>query len=292
MENQHISIKYSQNFLRGPGLVREIINKSSIGPTDVVYEIGPGKGIITDQLAKRCAKVIGVEKDRGLCQRLQGQFSGNDKVEVRCGDFLAHSLPGKGEYKVFSNIPFNLTAEIIAKLTTANNPPADTYLIVQEEAAKKFAGSPYGSERQYSLLLKPWFELKILHHFRQDDFYPIPRVKIVLLQIRRREQPLVKEEHVQPYRDFVVYGFNQWKDTFKKALGKIFTHEQFKRLARNLKFDLSAVPTDLNFEQWLGLFEYFLIGVEESKRTLVYGSYKTLKRQQSRLQKIHRTRNN
>jgi len=282
-------LKYSQNFLNNNKLVERIINQSSIGSQDVVYEIGPGKGIITEQLAKRCTKVIGIEKDEELYKRLSQKFKDNDRIKIRYGDFLSYNLPRNEKYKVFSNIPFNLTADIITKLTSAINPPEDTYLIIQDEAARKFAGSPYGKERQYSLFLKPWFELKILHYFEQTDFFPVPQVKIVLLQIKKREKSLVKREKSQFYRDFIVYGFNQWKLTLKSALKKIFTYQQLKKLSRNLDFNLSATPTDLNFNQWLGLFDYFLVGVIARKRNLILSFEEQLKRQQKHLLKIHRT---
>jgi len=180
-------IKYSQNFLRSRELIKKLLNKSSICSNDLVLEIGPGKGIITEQLARGCIKVIGVEKDRKLCDGLFQKFRENNKVEIKCEDFLKYRLPAEEKYKIFSNIPFNLTADIIGKITSADNPPEDAYLIVQEEAAQKFSGSLYGKERQYSLLLKPWFEVKIMHHFKRTDFYPVASVEIVLLRIKKRE---------------------------------------------------------------------------------------------------------
>jgi 23S rRNA (adenine-N6)-dimethyltransferase len=114
----------------------------------------------------------------------------------------------------------------------------------------------------------------------------------VLLQIEKRERPLVKEKHKQLYRDFIVYGFNQWKLNLKGALKKIFTYEQLKRLSKDLGFNLSATATELNFNQWLGLFNYFMVGVEDNKKALVYETERILSQQQRRLQKIHRTRFN
>jgi len=280
-------LRYSQNFIRSPKIVRNLLDSSSIGPSDTVYEIGPGKGIITEQLARRSAKVVAIEKDERLYNELRQKFAGVGNVEIRLGDFLECDLPGK-RYKVFSNIPFNLTADIITKLTSAENPPDDAYLIVQKEAARRFMGFP--KETQYALLLKPWFELRIVQEMRRTDFQPIPQVDAVLLQIKRRENPEVLDEQRQDYRDFVIYGFNQWKPTLKEALVKIFTHKQFVGLAHDLGFEISAKPTDLTFEQWLGLFNYFLVGVEESKKELIHGAERRLRKQQVRLQKDHRTR--
>jgi len=285
-----IQIKHSQNFLKSPKLVEKLVRLAKIKSNDLVYEIGPGKGIITDQLLRVGARVVAVEKDKRLFQKIRKRFQGDSQIKVFCADFLKWNLPKSERYKIFSNIPFNLTAQIIKKIISVANPPEESYLIIQEEAAKKFAGLPYGKEKQYSLLLKPWFEMGILYRFKMTDFYPVPKVNIVLLKIRKREKSLVEKEDSQLYRDFIVYGFNQWKSNLKKGFKKVFTHQQFSRLAKDLKFDLSSQPTDLTFEQWLGLFKYFLVNIEEKKKFLVKGAEQWLRKQQSRLQKTHRTR--
>jgi 23S rRNA (adenine-N6)-dimethyltransferase len=195
----------------------------------------------------------------------------------------------RGKYKVFANIPFTITAAIIGKLTSGDNPPEDTYLILQKEAAYKFVGKPIGKTTQYSLLLKPWFEIKVIHKLRRTDFRPIPKVDSVLLRIKKREKPLVPVVQTQLYRDFVVYGFNQWKPTLREAMNKIFTDKQFSKLANNLGFSKSDKPTELDFGKWLGLFNYLAEHVQEDKQQIVHGAEKRLKKQQAGLRKIHRT---
>ncbi|MCL0080276.1 23S ribosomal RNA methyltransferase Erm [Dehalococcoidia bacterium] len=288
MKNQTLKIEYSQNFLRDPALVNELLDKSDIEEGDVVYEVGPGKGIITQELAKRCAKVIAVEKDEKLYSKLKERFLGNPGVEIRLGDFLKEKLPVQEKYKVFSNIPFFVTADIIRKLTVAKNPPKDCYLIMQKEAVQKYAGKP--RETQSSLLLKPWFELRVLHYFKGTDFLPVPNVDVLLFQMKKRQEAYVEPECKQLYKDFIVYGFNQWKPTLKKSFEKIFTYTQFKRLASDLGFDLKAKPTDLNFDQWVGLFNFFRTNLGEDKKQLICWGQQRLSPQQTRLRKIHRTR--
>jgi len=291
MKTYKKQLNHSQNFLRDSKLVARLIKESGVNGNDTVYEIGPGKGIITRQLAKNCAKVVTIEYDRALYEKLGQIFTDKGNVKIVFGDFLKMELPCKGNYKVFSNIPFNLTADILAKLTSTPNPPEDSYLIVQEEAAKKYAGSPYDEERLRSLLLKPRFELTILHHFRRTDFSPVPKVNIVLLRIKKREKPLVAGKEVGIYGDFVAYIFSQHGKNLKERMKKVFTYEQFKRQARELKFSPSARPGGLNFKQWLDLFRYFLQGVSSDKHVLIRGSYSQLTSQQKKLDKVHRTRN-
>ena len=265
-------LKSSQKFLKERKLVEVLLDKSSINKKDIVYEIGPGKGIITECLAKRCKKVTAIELDKKLYERLKSRFRGNTSIEIKFGDFLQYQLPRKQKYKIFSNIPFNLTADIVRKLTLDGTFLLEAFLIVQKEAAERFTGFPYSKETQISLLLKPKFDLKILHNFRKSDFEPKPRVDVVLLGITRRKEFLVRENQKQMYRDFIVYGFSQWKESLRKAFKKIFTYRQFIRLAGDLNFSKEAKPADLSFEQWMGLFRYFLKGVDVSKKFDVIGA--------------------
>jgi 23S rRNA (adenine-N6)-dimethyltransferase len=255
---------------------------------DLVYDIGAGCGIISEELAERQARVIAIEQDNGLYNKMKQKLVASPLVTLRHGDFLTEILPRQERYKVFANIPFILTAAIIRKLLLSQNPPDDCYLIMQREAARKFTGVP--RETMFSLLLKPWFEFRIRHSFRETDFSPVPAVNIVLLQIERREQALIKAEYANLYRDFLVYGFSQGKPILKNALKRIFTYAQFTRLSRDLRFQPESSPTDLSFQQWLGVFDFFSSEVDSRRKELINGTRKRLQWQQMNLQKIHRTR--
>ena len=287
LNNQRASIKFSQNFTVNDSLISDLIKQSSINPEDLVYEIGPGTGVITLELARASGRVVAIEIDKNLYDKLKIKFANSSNVEIRYGDFMANLLP-KQPYKVFSNIPFNITAPIIKRLTEAEYPPEDSYLFVQNESADKFCG--VSKETQASLLLKPWFDLSIVYRFKKNDFRPIPNVDIVLLRIQKRNEPLVALNDAQLFKDFVVYSFNQWKPTLKEGLKGIFSDIQYTRLSNDLKFSTKSKPTDLTFSQWLGLFNFFIKRTDLSKRAIVSGAENKLKAQQSKLDKIHRTR--
>jgi 23S rRNA (adenine-N6)-dimethyltransferase len=287
-ESRH-SVIYSQNFVVNALLVADLIRKSSITKKDVVYEVGPGTGIITVGLAKQSKKVIAVEVDKKLARKLKARFKHFSNVRICHGDFLLYPLP-KGRYKVFANMPFNITAEIVRKLVETDNPPEGAFLFIQDEAAKKFAGEPAVKETQFSLPIKPIFELSVIHRFKRTDFKQVPGVEIVLLRIKKRPSPLIELKNIQLHRDFIVFSYNLQKPTLKQGLRKIFTNYQFSRLARDLNFSLSAKPTDLSLSQWLSLFSFFVKGTDVCKKQSISGSENKLKIQQAKLQKIHRTR--
>ncbi|MBU1730653.1 23S ribosomal RNA methyltransferase Erm [Patescibacteria group bacterium] len=259
-------IQLAQNFFRDRNLVASIVTASTITKEDVVYEIGPGEGIITRELAERAGKVVAVEKDATLVARLRSRFRDKGNVEIYDRDFLSYRIKDK-KYKVFSNIPFNITAEVVKRILFEDNPPSEAYLVLQKEAAGKFSGSPV--ETGVSVLAKPWFEFKVLREFRRTDFEPVPNVDVVLLRISRREPPLVFPANAQSYQKFVQFGFEAWKKDLKTAYKHVFTYEQWKRLSKNLSFPLKATSAELRFEQWLGLFEYFLAGVIDSKKAAI-----------------------
>lgn len=277
-------IEHTQNFLKSKKLINKVLDKTNLSKEDLVLEIGPAKGTITEEIAKRCQMVVAIEKDKKFQDLLGKKFREKEKIKIIFQDFLKYNLP-EYTFKVFSNIPFNLTAEIITKLTSAENPPQDAYLIIQKQAAKRFVGAPYNKRTSmYALFLKPWFNTEVVHSFNKTDFQPIPQVDTVLMHIQKKDQLLVKKEAESLYKDFIVYSFQD------KGLKKLFTNIQMKRLSKDLGFWLPIRPTELTFEQWLGLFNYFLIGVAEEKKGLVYGAWNRLVKQQSKLQKIHRTK--
>jgi 23S rRNA (adenine-N6)-dimethyltransferase len=281
------SVLYSQNFLRDPALVASLLDTVAIGGDDVVYEIGPGKGIMTEQLALRYRRVVAIEKDPCLSSLLLRRFAERPNVTIHAGDFLDYRLP-RGPYKVVANIPFNITAAIVTRLTAAENPPEEAYLAMQREAADMLLGTPRESLR--SILLKPWFAMEIVHSFRREDFIPAPRVDVVMLRMRKRGPPLVSSADKQCFRDFVVYVFTAWRPTLGSALGGVFTKQQLRRLRTDLDVDLDLPPTSIPFWQWLHLFEYFKIFRTEGAMRLISGSEHRLIRQQQRLRKINRTR--
>src|SRR5579884_4215125 len=282
----HASLRHSQNFLRDPRQVEHLIALSSIGPEDTVYEIGPGTGMITDQLAQRCRQVVAIEKDGALAARLRDRYAAQAHIAVHAGDFLKFPLP-KQPYKVFANIPFAITHDIVTKPTSAANPPQYSYLIMQQEAAGNFCGLP--RESLYAVLLKPWFEMDILYHFRRSDFVPAPHVDVVMLRMRKRGPPLIAPHERQQFRDFAVYCFVTRRPDLDHILRGILTHRQRQQAQRQLGIALDATPSTISFPQWLQLCRYFARVASPQARQIIDGSERRLREQQARIHKTHRT---
>ncbi len=283
------SLSYSQNFLRKPQFVSSLVEISSINAKDTVIEIGAGKGRITEQLMKRAGKVIAIEYDGELARLLRDKFSDAPNVEVVEADFLNWSLPDF-RYKVFSNIPFEYTSRILDKLLLSSNPSEDTYLIMQDLAAKRFVGKAAGGDdSQVSILLQPFYLMNILKRIDRRQYIPMPSVDTVLARFEKRESPLVDPKDTQEYRDFVIYGYNQWKPTILDAFKNVFSYKQTKIIKRNLDIDKKK-PSELDVEDWVELFKTYKNYVPEDKKALVRDSEKKLEEKQKGMEKEYRTR--
>ena len=278
---------YSQNFLHNPRLVDRLLDRADIASDDLVIEIGPGRGIVTGRLAARCRQVLAVEKDPLLVDALRARFQHEPNVALFAADFLTFPLP-HSPYKVFANIPFNITAAIVGKLTSGSSPPVDAYLAMQREAAERFLGVPRTT--LVAALLRPWFEPRIVHRFRPADFSPAPAVDVVLLRLQKRAVSSLEPTAAEGYGDFVTYVFGAWKPTVRAAMNGIVSTRQLAGLEEDIGQSLAVAPGDLPGDAWIALYRAMRANAGNSLEQ-VTGARAKLERQQAVLQKEHRTRN-
>lgn len=194
----------SQNFITDRRLIRRIIGLAGIGADDTVLEIGTGKGHLTERLCEQAGSVCSIEIDRKLYEHARERLAQYSNLSLIHGDFLEYRLPQKGGYKVFANIPFFITTQIVEKLTQVSYMPADIWLVMEKGAAKRFMGIPKETGR--SLLLKVNWDMKIAYHFRRDDFHPAPSVDTVLVHFSRKDVPDLSRKECGEFRKFVEHS--------------------------------------------------------------------------------------
>lgn len=231
---------HSQHFLRSPRVVAELIGHSNIRKNDIVYDLGAGSGVIASVLANRCKKVIAVEIEPSALKTLRRNLGNILNVDIVEQDILKLAIP-EGRYKLFSNIPFSLSAPIVRKFTEANNPPIAMYLIVQRQFAKKLVPGDDHFTSQLGAQLGPLFTVRIRKPLRRTDFTPPPAVDTVLLELKLREEPLLSVELMPNYREFIE---------------RCFAEQKFFTKTPRAKAGISPekIPSQLTLEQWVKLF--------------------------------------
>ncbi len=224
------SVSLSQHLLRDKPVAERIIASTGLAPPSRVFDLGAGDGALTAAVAARGCRVVAVEVDRELWSRLRARFRGDGCVEAVLADLLCVELPTRGRYAVVSNVPFALTARLMRRLQALPNPPDDAWLVMQQEAARKWAG--LGHETLASVLLKVRFEVEVTLSLRRSDFVPRPGVDTVLVHLHRRPAPVFRGGNARAFEAFVrrafegprsaearQLSFEEWVGRFREGLG-------------------------------------------------------------------------
>jgi 23S rRNA (adenine-N6)-dimethyltransferase len=232
---------HAQHFLRSPSLVMELIGHSNIRKNDIVYDLGAGSGVITAALARRCKHVVAVEVEPTALKLLRQNMAHFDNVEIVAGDILALTPPTI-PYKIFANIPFHLSAQIVRKCTEDQHPPRAMYLIVQRQFARKLVPGSDHFTSQLGAQLGPLYIARIRRPLRRTDFTPPPAVDTVLLELKLRDDPLLPPSQLAAYRAFIARCFDRQK---------FFT--SLPHAVAGISSEL--LPSQLTLEQWLALYK-------------------------------------
>ena len=286
-----MNLKHSQNFLVNKNTIKNLIKKANVNKDDYIIEIGPGNGALTYELSKNVNKLTAIEYDEKLFNSLVNNSSNPDNIEFIHKDFLDYNLPNKGKYKVFSNIPYQITSNIMDKLLNAENLPNEIFLVVQKEAAKKYCGFPFQKyEGLKAIITKYLFDVEIIYNLDRKDFKPSPNVDSVLLHLKRKDGEFSLKDF-NDFKDLVSYFYNnnQKGNSARERLSLLFTKKQISQFQKNYKINLNNSFTMITFEQWYQIFLYSKIGLSPEKKAKIKNSYKKLKKQQKKLKKQHRT---
>ena len=286
-KNDNRKLSHSQNFFKEERDVRKLISKTDISDNDTVVEIGPGTGIITSALLKKAGKVIAIELDKTLHNQLKKTFKDSGNLILLNKNFLEWNPGRDGEYKIFSNIPFNTTADIIKYIIETIKPaPISTYLITQKEAAKKYILQK-DKNSLLSVVYYSVYNIQIIKEISRFAFKPTPRVSIVLLSIKKRVLPLIEHGDYVLFKDFVSFCFSSWKKNLKENLLILLSKKQISKF--NEKPLLKKKPSQLNFDEWILIFNYFKNNADKKGFDDVFGSWRKIKKQQQNLSKRYRT---
>ena len=199
------SLSLSQHLLRNQSVADRIIAATGLAPPALVFDLGAGDGALAAAMVARSCRVVAVEIDRAMWLRLKQRFRDQPQVEPVLSDLLQIEFPARARYFVVSNVPFAATARLMRRLQELSNPPSSAWLVLQEEAARRWAG--VGHETVMSVLLKVKFDVNVVLAMRRTDFVPRPSVDSVLLEIKRRARPVFEGEDARRFETMVRREF-------------------------------------------------------------------------------------
>jgi 23S rRNA (adenine-N6)-dimethyltransferase len=236
-----INIKYSQNFITSKRNINKILKNINLNEEDNVFEIGSGKGHTTLELAKICNHVTAIEIDPDLCLATQQKLVHQRNFQIVNQDILKFKFPKNIRYKIYGNIPYNISTDIIRKIVFEST-AVESYLIVEYGFAKRLLDI----KRALALLLMTEVDISILRMVPREYFHPQPKVNSSLILLKRLTSKI-------SYKDRKMYE-NFVKKWVNKEYRKLFTKNQFNKALKH------ANVVDLNnisFEQFLSIFNSY-----------------------------------
>lgn len=218
----HAKKSLGQNFLMHARIAERIALSAKLGPNAVVFEIGPGTGMLTRELLKLAKKVIAIEADAELFEKLQGDFAdeiSSGHLELVHGDIRTFDIASLSKgYALVANIPYYLTGEIFRMFFTSSNQPNTMTLLVQKEVANRIVARD-GKESLLSLSVKVYGTPKREFTVPRGAFLPAPNVDSAVLTIRdisRKNFSTKKEEEL--FFELIHAGFTHKRKFVRKNL--------------------------------------------------------------------------
>ena len=262
--------KFGQNFLIDGHVLDKIIAGAGVTKDDMVLEIGPGIGTMTQYLAEAAGKVVAVEIDRNLLPILQETLADYDNVKVIHADVLSLDLEklvqeenGGRPIKVVANLPSYITTPIIMALFEQHVPLANVTVMVQKEVAARMKSGPgskdYGA---LSLAVQYYAEPYIVANVPCNCFMPRPNVDSAVIRLTRYEEPPVQVKDEKMLFKIIRASFNQRRKTLQNGLNNSselnFTKDQIAAAIAEAGFSPSVRGEALTLEQFAKLTDILL----------------------------------
>ncbi|MDQ3014810.1 MAG: 16S rRNA (adenine(1518)-N(6)/adenine(1519)-N(6))-dimethyltransferase RsmA [bacterium] len=247
-----------QNFLKSKEALRDLVEAGDILPTDIILEVGPGKGVLTRELIAKAKKVIAVEKDSRLIEILNEEFKDviqAGKLEIIEQDILEFDpevLKKEGEsYKIIANIPYYITGTFLQKFLEHSFQPSRMVVMVQKEVVQRIVARD-NKESILSLSVKAFGTPKYVSTVKAKYFSPEPKVDsaiILISNISRNFFTDISEEHFFTImkagfahkRKMVIGNLKEKGIADAQILGSLFD---------SLSINKKARAEDLTLEQW------------------------------------------
>lgn len=246
--------KFGQNFLINEKVVRGIAEYAQVGPGDLVLEIGPGIGTLTQALAETGARVKSVEIDRSLLPVLARTLEGYPNVEIVPGDVLKIDLAEVTEHQPFTvaaNLPYYITTPIIFALLEQDLPLKRLVVMVQKEVAERMIAAPGGKDYgPLSLALQYYSRPRLAIPVPAHDFMPAPKVDSMVVVCEKREQPPVSASP-KAFFQVVRAAFSQRRKMLSNCLKSLgLSADQVKELMAQAGIDPKRRGESLSMEEF------------------------------------------
>lgn len=250
-----------QNFLVDREALDSVVRAAELCPHELVLEIGPGVGTLTNALAERGADIVAVELDEGLAVALSDRMAPRRNVKVVPGNALHLDLtpwlPVERPYKVVANIPYYITAQIVRHFLANTRRPALMVLMVQKEVAERLAAKP-GRLSLLGVSAQFYAHVEIVRTVPASSFLPPPQVDSAIVRLTPHTTPPVQVDDEERFFRVVKAGFGEKRKQLHNALVRGLAHipaHQIDAALAGAGIDRTRRAETLSLDEWGALYE-------------------------------------
>jgi 16S rRNA (adenine1518-N6/adenine1519-N6)-dimethyltransferase len=261
--------RLGQHFLIDEAVLERILSAVELSRGDIVVEIGPGLGILTEGLARQGARVIAVELDSKLVVLLKKRLAAfpdvkiihTDILKVTPRQLLQNNLPASElvrGYKVIANLPYYITSPVLRHFLEAQPRPSEMVVMVQKEVGEAIAAAP-GKMSLLSVKTQFYSQPAIISYVPAASFYPPPKVGSVILRLDVYSQPPIEVSDVAGFFDIVMHGFSSPRKQLRNSLAHSLEipPSQVASLLEKAGIEAKRRAETLSLEEWRELWKIF-----------------------------------
>lgn len=248
MKNAHRPRKrFGQHFLTDPDVIEQIVAAIRPRKGDVIVEIGPGRGAITNPLARFDAELHLVEFDRDLVALLRKRFASVEHVHVHEADALRFDFAGIGsKLRVVGNLPYNISTPLLFRLIEFQNHLVDMHFMLQKEVVDRMAASPGNkSYGRLSVMLRCSVDVEPLFDVGPASFTPPPKVMSSVVCMRPKPSRAIDPGETDELRRLVTQAFSQRRKTLRNALKGHVSDECLRAVGIDPAMRAEEVPVEV-----------------------------------------------
>ena len=245
--------KFGQNFLVDRYFISKIINEINPKEGNIILEIGPGKGAITEPILKKINHISVVEIDPDMIKILKYKIS-TKNISILAEDILGINDEFFKKFnKIIGNLPYYIATEIILKLTKIYSSSSELYFMVQKEVAERITAKPSNkSFGRLSVILQYYFDTELLFEIPPEAFSPQPKITSAFIRLVRKKRVDTKVINRDSFEQIIKIAFSQKRKTIKNNFKNILFDKDFF----NLEISPNIRSEALTIDQFIKLENY------------------------------------
>lgn len=269
---------FGQNFMTDENMLDFIYRQTAPGQNELILEVGPGFGALTEKLVASGARVISVELDKRLADFLKKNMIAENFTLV-CGDACRIDIDAiicefrgtNGEippWRCVANLPYSISTPFIAQLLKMKNPPREMFFMLQKETAERFIAKPRTKEYgAISVMVQAMFTTEILRTVPPQVFFPPPKIESALARFKLKNIPEHERDKMRELSPLAKLAFSHRRKKLSSNLASCYTKDSIMEAFEAIRVGPDVRAEELELVKFINMLKHLIrLPLEATKK--------------------------